>query len=57
MGLSRTASLIAAVRAEATNSMLVFPSGPKAKDHPAEVSGIEFAGEGENGFANFRIKL
>jgi 2',3'-cyclic-nucleotide 2'-phosphodiesterase/3'-nucleotidase len=35
----------------------LFPSSPKARDHLAEVAGIELAGEGENGFANFRIRF
>jgi len=34
---------------------VLFPSGPKAKDHLAAVKGIEYAGEGENGFATFRL--
>ena len=36
---------------------VIFASGPKAKDHLADVSGIELAGPGENGFDNYRIKL
>jgi 2',3'-cyclic-nucleotide 2'-phosphodiesterase/3'-nucleotidase len=36
---------------------VLFPSGPKAKDHLADVTGIELAGPGENGFDNYRIKL
>jgi 2',3'-cyclic-nucleotide 2'-phosphodiesterase/3'-nucleotidase len=35
----------------------LFPSGPKAREHLADVKGIDYVGEGENGFANFRIKL
>ena len=35
----------------------IFPSGPKAKDHLAAVKNIEYVGEGENGFANFRLTL
>lgn len=33
----------------------IFPSGPKAKDHLGDVKGIEYAGDGADGFANFRI--
>ncbi len=36
---------------------VIFPSGPKAKDHLADVKGIEFAGAGEGGFDNYRIML
>ena len=36
---------------------VIFPSGPKAKDHLADVKGIEFAGPGADGFDNYRIKL
>jgi 2',3'-cyclic-nucleotide 2'-phosphodiesterase/3'-nucleotidase len=34
---------------------VLFPSGPKAKDYLAAMTGIAYAGEGENGFANFRL--
>jgi 2',3'-cyclic-nucleotide 2'-phosphodiesterase/3'-nucleotidase len=43
--------------APVANASAIFPSGPKAKDHLADVKGIEFAGEGADGFANFRISL
>lgn len=38
---------------------VLFSTGPKAKDFLADVKGvkIEAAGEGENGFANYRITL
>jgi hypothetical protein len=36
---------------------VLFPSGPKAKDHLADVKGIEFVGDGDGGFANFRLAL
>ena len=36
---------------------VIFASGPKAKDHLADVKGIEFAGAGENGFDNYRMAL
>jgi 2',3'-cyclic-nucleotide 2'-phosphodiesterase/3'-nucleotidase len=35
----------------------LFPSGPKAKDHLADVKGIEYAGPGADGFDNYRILL
>ena len=36
---------------------VIFPSGPKAKDHLADVKNIVFAGAGADGFDNYRIKL
>ncbi|MEX2319665.1 MAG: 5'-nucleotidase C-terminal domain-containing protein, partial [Bauldia sp.] len=35
----------------------LFPSGPRAKDHLADVKGIEYAGPGADGFDNYRILL
>ena len=35
----------------------LFPSGPKAADHLAAMTGIEPAGAGADGFAMFRLKL
>jgi len=35
----------------------LFPSSPKAKDHLAHVTGIELAGDGDSGFANYRIRF
>ncbi len=43
--------------APVAGASVIFPSGPKAKDHLADVKGIEFAGPGEGGFDNYRIKL
>ncbi len=43
--------------APVAGASVIFPSGPKAKDHLADVKGIEFAGAGEGGFDNYRIKL
>jgi len=38
---------------------VMFQSGPKAKDHVAEVKGVkvEYVGEADNGFGNYRITL
>ncbi|HVW90998.1 MAG TPA: bifunctional 2',3'-cyclic-nucleotide 2'-phosphodiesterase/3'-nucleotidase [Devosia sp.] len=38
---------------------VLFQSGSKAKDHVEEVSGVKiaYAGDGENGFGNYRIAL
>ena len=36
---------------------VLFETGPKAKDHLADVKGIELAGPGEGGFDNYRITL
>jgi 2',3'-cyclic-nucleotide 2'-phosphodiesterase / 3'-nucleotidase len=43
--------------APVAGASVIFPSGPKAKDHLADVKGIELAGPGEGGFDNYRIKL
>ena len=43
--------------APVAGASVVFPSGPKAKDFVGAVKGIEHAGDGENGFANFRMTL
>ncbi len=43
--------------APVAGASVIFPSGPKAKDHLADVTGIEFAGPAEGGFDNYRIKL
>jgi 2',3'-cyclic-nucleotide 2'-phosphodiesterase/3'-nucleotidase len=43
--------------APVAGASVLFPSGPKAKDHLKDVKGIEFAGPGEAGFDNYRIKL
>ena len=43
--------------APVAGASVIFPSGPKAKDHLADVKGIAFAGAGEGGFDNYRIKL
>ncbi len=43
--------------ASVPGASVIFPSGPKAKDHLADVKNIEFAGAGEGGFDNYRIKL
>ncbi|CAN5123501.1 bifunctional 2',3'-cyclic-nucleotide 2'-phosphodiesterase/3'-nucleotidase [soil metagenome] len=43
--------------APVAGASVLFPSGPKAKDHLKDVKGIELAGPGEAGFDNYRIKL
>ncbi len=43
--------------APVAGASVIFPSGPKAKDHLSDVTGIELAGPGENGFDIYRIKL
>jgi 2',3'-cyclic-nucleotide 2'-phosphodiesterase/3'-nucleotidase len=43
--------------APVTGASVIFPSGPKAKSHLADVKGIEFVGPGQDGFDNYRIKL
>jgi 2',3'-cyclic-nucleotide 2'-phosphodiesterase/3'-nucleotidase len=35
----------------------LFPSGPRAKDHLADVDGIAYVGDGAEGFANFRLQF
>lgn len=43
--------------APVAGASVIFPSGPRAKDHLADVKGIEYVGDGDGGFANFRVKL
>ncbi len=39
------------------NTSVLFESGPRARDHLGDVSNIDYVGEAEGGFAQFRLTL